>query len=307
MSKKHILVVDGNSIAHANHNGTVLTVGGMQVQAIFGFLRSMRALLQKHAGEKELIVLWDGRAQFRFDAFPEYKGNRDNTDPKEIAHKEARVKQMPFLKKALSMLGVRQLCSENHEADDLGGFLVPRLVAAGYEVTMVTGDKDWLQAVGPGVLWFDPIRDRSCNIHTFYEFTGYETQTAFVQGKALCGDSSDNVPGVGGIGEKGAPLFLAQWKDVYKFFAAVDAGTAGKLGKVHSRFSEPEGRAAFERNMNLMDWKRSVAPKPGEIVTTPGVVNVDGFRTLCERLAFASILRDMDQFLRAFNIQKETA
>lgn len=305
--KKHILVVDGNSIAHANHNATPLTVGGMQTQAIFGTLRSMRGMAAKHPNSEQ-IWLWDGRAQFRFDLYPEYKSNRDSTDPKDIASKAARVKQMPFLKKAITMLGVRQLCSELHEADDLAGFLVPKLSAAGHSVTMVSGDQDWLQAIDENVTWFDPIRDRSCNHKTFYEYTGYETPAAFVEGKALQGDSSDAVTGVGGIGEKGAPLFLAQWKSVHGFFQAVDDGRAGKLGKKHADFGNPElpGRAIFERNMNLMDWKRSRKPTPGEIVTTPGAVDVANFELLCQRLAFASILRDMPMFLRAFNIERET-
>ena len=144
MSKKHILIVDGNSIAHANHNATVLTVNGMQVQAIFGVLKSLRALLQATPGEKQLLVLWDGKAQFRLDQFPEYKGNRTAMDEKQAAHKAAFKAQTPFIEKALSLLGVRQMRSPLLEADDLAGHLVPKLSAAGTQVTMVTGDKDLL-------------------------------------------------------------------------------------------------------------------------------------------------------------------
>lgn len=302
MSEKHIFVVDGNSILHANHNATPLTVGGMQVQAIFGFLRSMRVLLRSSA-RKEVIVLWDGKAQFRFDIFPEYKANRVAKDAKEQAHKDALTKQKPFIEKALSLLGVRQMRSPLLEADDLAGHLIPKLVAAGYRVTMVSGDQDWIQEVGDMVEWFDPIRDRRVDMTNLLTFTGYETTAAFVEGKALQGDTSDNISGVGGIGKDGAPIFLAQWKTVYRFFQAVDNGTVGKLGKVHTRFSQPEGRAIFERNMNLMDWRRSRKPEPGEIITTPAMVDTAKFELLCQRLAFASILREFTPFLNAFGIR----
>lgn len=302
MAGKHIILVDGNSIAHANHNGAKLTVGGMQVQAIFGMLKSLRALMQSARGNKELIVLWDGKAQFRLDLYPEYKGNRAAMTTADELHNEARKKQMPFLEKALSLLGVRQLRSPLLEADDLAGHLVPMFVAAGHQVTMVSGDKDWLQMVGPGVAWFDPIRDRRCDESNFLEFTGYYSPRAFVQGKALQGDGSDNISGVGGIGEKGAPVFLAKWKSVEGFFQAVDDDRAGKLGAAHTKFATPAGRALFERNMKLMDWAQSRKPEKGEVISTPALVDVVRFEAFCERLAFASILREFTLFLKAFNI-----
>ena len=302
MAGKHIILVDGNSIAHANHNGAKLTVGGMQVQAIFGVLKSLRALMQTTSGDKQLIILWDGKAQFRLDLYPEYKGNRAAMTVEEELHNEARKKQMPFLEKALSLLGVRQLRSPLLEADDLAGHLVPMFVAAGHQVTMVSGDKDWLQMVGTGVSWFDPIRNRRCDESNFLEFTGYYNTRAFVQGKALQGDGSDNINGVGGIGKDGAPVFLAKWKSVENFFQAVDEGKAGKLGVVHTRFATPAGRALFERNMKLMDWSQSRKPAKGEVIVTQAVVDVPRFEAFCERLAFASILREFTMFLKAFNI-----
>lgn len=308
---KHILLIDGNSLTHANHNANVLTVGGMQVQAIFGVLKSLRHLLQATPGEKELLVLWDGRAQWRLDLFPEYKGNRSAMDAKQEAHKAAFKRQTPYLEKALSLLGVRQMRSPLLEADDLAGQMVPRLVAMGRQVTMVSGDKDWLQMVGPGASWFDPIRDRRCDYFNFLEFTGYATTAAFVQGKALQGDNSDNVPGIAGLGEKGAQLFLAKWKDVNEFLLACEEGQhqpaqRGKRSKsLHPEqiLASEEGRAIFERNVKLMDLKLSRKPEPGELIVNHGAANVEGFTLLCERLAFASILRELTPFLRAFNIK----
>lgn len=312
MARKHILLIDGNSLMHANHNATALTVGGMQVQAIFGVLKSLRSLMQQTVGgNKEIIVLWDGRATFRLEIDPNYKGNRAPMDAEQEASKAAFKKQGPFLEKALSLLGVRQMRSPLLEADDLAGFLVPRLVASGHQVTMVSGDKDWLQMVGEDATWYDPIRERRCDALNFLDFTGYFTPQAFLHGKALQGDSSDNIAGIAGIGETTAAVFLAQWKDVRAFFAAVDAGThtpkaraSKKAASLHPEqiLASPEGRERFERNLKLMDWSLSRKPLPGEVINTSATVDVAGFELLCQRLAFRSILSEFTLFLRAFGI-----
>jgi DNA polymerase-1 len=309
---KHILLVDGNSIAHANHNATPLTVGGFQVQAIFGFLRSMNALLEKTPGEKEIIVLWDGRAQWRLDMYPEYKGNRAPMNADEAAHKEALKKQMPFIEKALSLLGIRQYRSPLLEADDLAGYFSRSFSASGRKMTLVSGDRDWITCVDENVSWFDPIRDRRVDMDNLLQFTGYFTTDAYVQGKALQGDNSDNIAGIPKMGEKGAAKFLAQWHNVHEFFRQVDAGeytpTARKDKNAASLHPEqflasPEGRAIFERNVKLMDLRQSRRPEKGEVIVSNAVANVPGFIHLCERLAFASILRDRRNFLRNFSLE----
>lgn len=312
---KHIFLVDGNSIAHANHNANVLTVGEMQVQAIFGFLKSMRAMLNANPGSKEVLVLWDGKAQWRIDLYPEYKGNRKPLDAKQAAHKEAFQRQVPFIEKALKLLGIRQMRSPLLEADDLAGHLVPQLVAKGHEVTLVSGDRDWIQLVRPGVEWFDPIRDRRVTTDNFLDFTGYFNVEAYVQGKALQGDDSDNVEGIVGMGQTTSQLFLATWKDVNAFFAAVDSGAhipkarkSKTATSLHPEqiLSSPEGRAIFERNMKLMDLRQARKPEPGELIITNVMPDIAGFELLCQRLAFASILREFNSFLRAFNLAPAT-
>lgn len=306
---KHVMLIDGNSIAHANHNGNPLTVGDFQVQAIFGFLRSIRAILETTPGSVEVIVLWDGKAQWRIDLYPEYKGNREAMDAEQEAHKAALKRQTPFIEKVLSLLRVKQVRSPLLEADDLAGYFARSLSARGIKVTLVSGDKDWLSLVDENVSWFDPIRDRRVDANNFLEFTGYFTTDAFVQGKALQGDNSDNIAGIAGIGEKTAQLMLAKWKDMNEFFRQVDSGeyTPATRASKTAKSLHPEqvlalatGRAIFARNVKLMDLRLSRTPEQGEVIVNRGEFNQDGFIRLCERLAFASILRDRRNFLRAF-------
>lgn len=293
------IIIDANSLGHANHNGSVLTVGDMQVQAIFGFTRSMRNLLEMYPGWTP-VVLWDGDARWRKDLYPEYKGNREAKSEEEVKHKEAYQAQLPILKKLLKFLGVRQMVCSEAEADDLAGIISSRLSKSGQSAVVVTGDKDWIQMVTPNVVWFDPIRDRKVTHGKFFEATGYANPAAFLDGKALRGDTSDNIKGVGGIGEKGAPEFLAEFKSVDNFFEMVDSGVFVPKKKAHINLASVEGRRAFFRNRTIMNLLNVPSPEKHTVTVTPGEFNPDAARIICERLAFASILRDFEGFIAPF-------
>lgn len=303
---KRLLIIDGNSIAHANHNAMRLTVGDLQVQAIFGFLKSVRLMLERDPKAKP-IVLWDGRAQWRIDLYPEYKGNRKPLDAKQAAHKEAFKKQGPLLEYGLECLGVQQLRAPMLEADDLAGHFC-RTRQPDTLIKLVSGDQDWLQLVDEGVEWFDPIRDHEVDLGKFAEFTGYKTPRAFLEGKALQGDTSDNISGVGGIGEKGAMELLAYHGSIDELRRKHREAVAMKLNKATNELLvNPEKFALFERNMKLMDLRASPAPKASDLVIKRGAPDAVKFKKFCERLAFASILREMPSFLRAFGIETVVA
>jgi 5'-3' exonuclease len=307
---KLLLAVDGNSIAHANDQANTLTVGTMEVQAIFGFLHSMRKLMQTYPNGTPLI-LWDGRAEFRYELYPEYKGNRVAKTPEEQASKDAFKRQTPFIEKFMEYLGVRQLRSPLLEADDLGWHTVA--ARPGTRTVMVTGDRDWLRMVNATTTWFDPIRDRKVSLENFLEFTGFFSPEEFAQGKAINGDANDNVPGVDGMGEKSAACyqFIAKWKTVQAFWDAVDSGaytpatrkskTAKSLHPEQFLASE-EGRALVRRNFKLLDLAQARKPLPGEVQIVHKKPDPEKFLHLCERLNFASILRDRRAFLQNFGI-----
>jgi len=323
-----IHIVDGNSICHAAHNATRLSVGDMETQAIFGTLKAVQKIALKDP-DWDILVLWDGKAQWRFDLCPEYKGTRKATNEKEQASKDSYKRQSPFVRKGLQLMGVRQLVASSAEADDMGGLMVKKLSALGKQIKLTTGDKDWLQLVRPGVVWFDPIRDRSCNISNFFEFTGYKTPEQFLDGKALMGDSSDNICGVGGIGEKGAPEFLSEFGSVARFYELVEAGKFVPKKKAHQNLCgnitkedwmktysggrgddvarekhaeawPGQGRLIFERNRKLMNLLDVPTPPKEDVTVMLPTPNRDAFKALCERLAFHSILREFDSFLAPF-------
>ena len=320
MTKRiHVLLVDGNSIAHACNSIARMSCGDMETQAIYGFLRTIRSLVggSKHPGIDRIVpyILWDGRAQFRYDLHPGYKGNRLAKTPDEEAAKQRFRDQMPYLYAALSALGIKQYRCPFLEADDLAGYFVRALTGAGVTVTMVSGDQDWLGLVNDKADWLDPIRDRRVDHFTFAEFTKTSGPKAYYHAKALQGDDSDNIPPIPRIGKQVIP-FLEQWGSVDAYFAAIDAGTyvpkkAGKKAvNLHYEdfLASPAGRAMFAKNLQLMDLSQPLPP--GFIPPLKDLVfadngkgsNPEGFIKLCERLAFLSILKTMDDYLATFDL-----
>lgn len=295
-----INIIDGNSIGHAAHRSTRLTSGGLQTQAVFGFVRTLRDMLVEHP-DFTPMVLWDGRAQWRFDLHPEYKSNRDN-DPKKVEERKHYVAQRPYIARALEHLGVRQMTVMTHEADDMAGHLVGQLTKQpANEILLSTGDQDWIQLIRPNVTWRDHRDDsKIVTMDNLMDKTGYPTPYAFLEGKCLQGDTSDVISGVGGIGEKGAPEFIAEFGSVRKFWHRCDSGEFVPKKKAHQRLASPEGRAVFGRNLRLMQLLKVAAPNPKDVNVVQGKLDIDKFAEVCEELAFASILRNVENFCKPF-------
>jgi 5'-3' exonuclease len=300
----NLVIIDANALGHAYHHSTRLSVGSIETQAIFGVLKAVQGIAAERVSDA-IVVLWDGKAKHRFDAFPEYKANRVATDPKQQAVKDAYHKQVPIIRKGLELLGVKQIIHPTEEADDLAGLIV-RQMSHRRKILLVTGDGDWKQLVSDSVTWLDPRGEgRKVTPENFAADTGYLTPREFMIGKALTGDPSDGIPGVGGIGEKGAPLFLAQFKTVEEFWRQCDSGEFKATKKAHLSLAFGEGRENYLRNIRLVNL---LDPRPidySQAVITHQPLNEAGFKTLCERLAFASFLRSWDDYMRPFRGRDE--
>jgi len=326
------LLIDGNSVGYASHHATKLSSGGQETQAVFGFLKTMRELRVTYPDHTP-IVLWDGRAEWRFALNPSYKSNR-NDDPKKVAVKEAYKSQTPFIRDALEALGIRQMTVATHEADDMAGYLVSTLMQKpDTEIVLISGDGDWIQLVRTGVTWRDMRDDaKIVTIANLFEKTGYKTPLAYLEGKCLQGDSSDVISGVGGIGEKGAPEFLAEFGSVRNFWKVCADGTFVPKKKAHINLykgtspltleewtltyaGDPadeaakkkhmdawpgQGRVLFGRNLKLMQLIKVAKPDPAHVEVRKGQLNRERFQQICEELGFASILKQLDVFINRF-------
>ncbi|MDE4297047.1 5'-3' exonuclease H3TH domain-containing protein [Phaeobacter gallaeciensis] len=297
-------IIDGNSLGHFSQNGARLSLGDMPVQAVYNFLRNMRRAMALHANYQP-VVLWDG-ASWRKMLLADYKANREKKETiaerKQAAAKDEYKRQIPLIKKALQLLGIPQVFAINMEADDLGAILADRYSVNG-KVVLWTGDKDWIQLVGPNVVWRDFANKRVINHNNFEEMTGVKTPVQFVEVKALSGDAGDNIKGVGGLGEKGAKDFLAEFGSFQSFLERVtfDKMDISKRPKKIRDLVEDEGKAiTFQLNLKLMDLRTTARPAPINLTVDKGTPNVDLFRVFCDRLLFNSITQELDEWIRVF-------
>ncbi len=194
-----LFLIDGSSqMYRAYHAIRGLTApDGRSTNAVFGFSTMLRKLLADHQPEFIAASFDLAGPTFRDDLAADYKANRTPM-PSDLAE------QVPLVHEACEALGVPILTYDRFEADDVIGTLAAQAAEAGYDVAIVTGDKDFFQLVGPGIRVYNP-RDEG----TWYDEAGVVTKFGVrpdqvVDVLALMGDSVDNIKGVPGIGEKGA-------------------------------------------------------------------------------------------------------
>lgn len=307
---RRYLLIDGLSLTHAAQGAAPLKVGSTEVQAIYGFLRTMRALVSTYVTATP-IVLWDG-ASWRNMTYPDYKADRerDHTPAYKKAQEEKKKAKacLPAIQKMMTALGISQVKAANMEADDLAAILGDRYAARGDKVLLISGDKDWVQLVGPGIGWFDPIRERKIykpeDVETVLGFK-VETMRQFVEMKCLVGDAGDSVPGVGGIGPAGAQELLSRWGSFKAFLNdAVVTMTKEEFNRLPKKFralvEDEEKALRFEQNLELMDLRTPKRPAPVNLTVTKGEPDLERFRKLCQTLAFQSILKDLDNWTSVF-------
>lgn len=202
---KTVCLVDGSGyIFRAFYGIPNLTApDGTPVNAVYGFTNMFLRLTQNIPCDYSLVLFDAKRQNFRNDFFPEYKGTR-----KEIP--EELIPQFPIIREAVKALNLNQLEMEGYEADDLIATYADQALNKGYEVVVVSADKDLMQLIRPGVRFYDPMKDKFFTPEDVKEKFGvYPDKVVDVQ--ALAGDSIDNVPGVPGIGLKTAAQLVNEF------------------------------------------------------------------------------------------------
>ncbi|MCP4202258.1 MAG: DNA polymerase I [bacterium] len=179
---------------------------GFPTNAIYGFQNMLRKLLREE--EPELIgVAWDvSEPTVRTEKFEDYKANRSPT-PEDLKP------QLPYIRRLLEALHIPILELEAYEADDVIGTLAKKAAAAGFDVTLVSADKDLLQLVDDHVSMYHTGREKTYDPAMVEEDLGVPPNRV-IDIMALKGDSVDNIPGVPGIGEKGAVQLIREFGDL---------------------------------------------------------------------------------------------
>jgi len=186
---------------------------GTPVNAVFGFIKMLMKVIEDMDAEYVAVILDKGRRTFRNDIYPDYKANRP-PPPDEL------IPQFALVREATRALNVACVEMAGFEADDLIATYARRAREAGTEVTIVSSDKDLMQLVGPGVVMWDAMKNRAIGPDQVVEKFGVGPDKV-VDVQALAGDSSDNVPGVAGIGVKTAALLINEYGDLDTVLARV--------------------------------------------------------------------------------------
>ncbi len=241
-----LMVIDGNSLINRAFYGIrmLTTKDGQPTNAVYGFVNILLKLLDEEKPDA-LCVTFDRKAPtFRHLAYEGYKAQRKGM-PDELAA------QLPVLKDVLAAMNIPRYELDGWEADDLIGTIAARDTAAGWETVIVTGDKDSLQLVTDSTrvklvsTRMGQTTTKEMTPETFREAYGFDP-VHIVDLKALMGDTSDNIPGVKGIGEKTAMDLIQRYQSVEAIYADVEGVEAKPAVKKKLAEGEEQARMSYD-------------------------------------------------------------
>ena len=205
---RHVFLIDGSGfIFRAFHALPPMTrPDGTPVNAVYGFITMLMKLVEETDADHIAVLFDTARRTFRNDIYPDYKAHRP-PPPEEL------IPQFALVREATRALNIAAVELAGYEADDLIATYTRQARDAGAEVTIVSSDKDMMQLVGEGVTMLDAMKNRRIGPEQVREKFGVGPDRV-IDVQALAGDSSDNVPGVAGIGVKTAAALINEYGDL---------------------------------------------------------------------------------------------
>ena len=235
-----IYLLDASSYIHRAFHAIrgLSTSDGVPTGAVFGFTQMLLKVI-KDAGPDYLAVVYDAKGPtFRHEMYPAYKANRPPLDP-------VLKTQFPLVRQVVTALELPAVEMEGYEADDLMATLAAQAREQGFEVVLVSGDKDLFQLVGKQVTIWDTMKDQRLGPQEVTEKLGIAPEQV-VDYMALTGDSSDNVPGVPKVGPKTAAKLIAEYGSLD---AVLDAAPDMKKSKMRQNLIEFRDQALLSRDL----------------------------------------------------------
>ena len=284
----HVYLIDGSGyIFRAYHALPPLTrpSDGLPVGAVHGFCGMLWKLLRESnelAPPTHMAVIFDYSAKtFRSDLYDGYKAHRPEP-PEDL------IPQFPLVRDAVRAFNVSCIEKEGYEADDLIATYALQAKEAGADVTIVSSDKDLMQMVQPGVVMYDTMKNKVIGEEGVVEKFGV-TPDKVIEVQALIGDTSDNVPGVPGIGVKTAALLINDYGDLETLLARTDEI---KQKKRRENLIEFADQARLSRTLVTLDTETPLdvplaetAVQPPEPDALLGFMREMEFTTLTKRVA----------------------
>jgi len=245
--KKRLFLIDGAALAYRTYfafaRNPLVNSRGEQVSVIFGFSRILLNLLDQEKPDLFAVVFDSPEPTFRHEIYTEYKAQRQRM-PDDMAE------QLPRLEQLMGALDLPFIRKPGYEADDIMGTLARAAAASGYQTVLVTGDKDLMQLVDDHTLIYYP--HRAGESIEWLDADGVTRKmgvppSQIIDYLALCGDASDNIPGVPGIGPVGALALLKRFGSLEALLEQVDAIESKKQ------------RTALQENADLARLSRTLA------------------------------------------------
>ncbi len=288
---RRFVIIDGSSLVHRAFYALPLltTASGLYTNAVYGFTMMMVKLLGELKPDLMVVAFDKGKITFRNEAYAEYKAHRKPT-PIELSE------QFSLVKEVLQSFGITTMEQAGYEADDIIGTLATLGEKAGHQVIIVTGDRDALQLISPHtkvMLTKKGISDMDVYDGQAFQDKYGVTPSQQIDLKGLMGDSSDNIPGVPGIGEKTATKLIAQYGTIENLLENID-DVSGK--KVQENLRNNKEIALLSKKLATI-----VCDMPIEFVTEKFEFKPDvgTLKELCSKFEFKSLLPKIDTIFAA--------
>ncbi|MEZ4846254.1 MAG: 5'-3' exonuclease H3TH domain-containing protein [Bdellovibrionota bacterium] len=225
---KRLFLLDGSAIAYRSHfafaANPLVNKSGMVTSAIYGFIMALNRIIENEQPDFLAVVFDHKDKTFRHEEFPEYKATREKM-PDDLRA------QLPYIKDVVEAMRIPYISISGFEADDVIGTLAHRAVKKKIHAYMVTGDKDFLQLIEPGVFIYNikqkgdlEIMGEEAPIKKWGIPANHVTDML-----ALMGDASDNIPGVPGIGEKTASKLVQDYGSLEQIFEKIESVKPDKV------------------------------------------------------------------------------
>ena len=296
--KKKFMVIDGSSLIfrafYAIRNLT--TKDGIFTNGVYGFLSMYYKAKDMYKPDYIAVVLDKSGPTFRVEEFKDYKANRDKA-PSELSS------QFGILKDILQAMNICYEEESGYEADDIAGTLSKKASKEGYEVLLVTGDRDYLQLIDENVNVILTVKGitqtKRFGIEEVKEKYGV-TPIELIDVKGLMGDSSDNIPGVPGVGEKTALKLIKEYKNIEEVYENIE-NISGKALK--KNLTENKDLAFLSKKLGTIFTEVPLDRELEEYVVKEP--NVEKTMEIFQRLEFNSFLKELPGAKKEVKFEKD--
>ncbi|MEZ0323468.1 MAG: 5'-3' exonuclease H3TH domain-containing protein [Hydrogenothermaceae bacterium] len=291
---KRLLLIDSSSyIYRAFYALPPLTSSkGIPTGAVYGFVRMLLKLLNDFNPEYIAAVFDSKGKTIRHKQFKEYKANRRET-PDSLSI------QIPYIEEILNTLNIKIVKKEGFEADDIIATLAKDAEKKGFEVIVVTPDKDMLQLIDDKIKVFNPVSEILYNSQKIKEKYGIEP-LQFVDYLTLIGDPVDNIPGIKGIGPKTASEILSNYGSIENILQNLD-----KLPEKYRKFFENTDRETIEKSKQLVSLYQAQLDLNIEDLKK-GKPDLIKLKQIFEELGFKSLMKDIEKNKSKEEIKQKT-